>query len=326
MEITRFQRFLKLGTEGTLCRAGSFAFAPEDALETAAAIRELGSASVDLIISPGRRCAQVYALALAASIGDSLTRRAALAQLPTFLRSSEELFAFCEACRGLRGWGRGLRTAIGRWYNARTPEGVAAEVARCPESNGWSHRDLLRLSHPTPPTAEHRQVYEAITAGRIAPAVQDASAQPEPGPSLVRVEKRTLIAIDASTSMHGFHWAQAAELANRLSDVTEATVIAFDQQTYPLSRPVTQPPQSGGWVDHAVPFREGADYDAVVVITDADTWNAPETPDRLSTRIGKVVVVGFGLRPLFGELEDAEVLHIVGYDGSVSALILAFIA
>jgi 60 kDa SS-A/Ro ribonucleoprotein len=51
------------------------------------------------------------------------------------------------------GWGRGMKTCIQRWFEARTPEQrrqLAYQVVKYPSRDGWSQRDLIRLSHPYP--------------------------------------------------------------------------------------------------------------------------------------------------------------------------------
>ncbi|MCC7434009.1 MAG: TROVE domain-containing protein [Methanoregulaceae archaeon] len=326
MEITRFQRFLALGTEGTLCRTGEFTYAPEDAIHTAAAIRDLGPDAVTMILGEGRKSAQAYALAMAASLGDAPTRRDALAAMPSFLSTSAELFAFCDACRGLRGWGRGLRTAVGRWYTVRSVDELSREIVTCPEMAGWSHRDLLRLAHPAAPSPEHEQLFQWITTGEgHAPSVEEKVKPTEPE-RLEPTERSTLIAIDASTSMHGAHAAVATELANALAGLTQATLIGFSDRSFPLSAPVTELPSNGGWVDHSVPFAQEGIFDAIIMITDADTWNARSSPEHLLKKSCRLVVVGLGPRALFGEIESPDILHVIGYDGSVPALVRAFIA
>jgi len=326
MDMSRFHRFLALGTEGTLCRTGDFGYAVEDAIQTAAAIRELGPDAVALILGKGRKSAQVFALAMAASLGDAATRRAALQAMPTFLDTSVDLFSFCDACRGLRGWGRGLRTAVGRWYSTRSVEVLVREVVGCGEMGGWSHRDLLRLAHPAAPSPEHDRLFQWITTGEGQPPSVEEPAKPTEPTMLEPISRRTLIAIDSSTSMHGAHWTIAAELANTLASLTEATVIGFADRFYALNTPITRTPDSGGWVDHAVPFAHESPVDAMIMITDADTWNARSGPEHLRRQPGRLVVVGLGPRALFGEVEDPDILHVVGYDGSVPELVLAFIA
>lgn len=50
--------------------------------------------------------------------------------------------------KGLRGWGRGLRRAVGEWFTSKEPKELAYHAVKYQSRNGWSNRDLLRLSHP----------------------------------------------------------------------------------------------------------------------------------------------------------------------------------
>jgi 60 kDa SS-A/Ro ribonucleoprotein len=60
-----------------------------------------------------------------------------------------------------RGWGRGLRRAVGDWYLARESDQLAYQVLKYRQREGWSHRDLLRLSHPAGSGA-HRALFDFI--------------------------------------------------------------------------------------------------------------------------------------------------------------------
>ena len=53
-----------------------------------------------------------------------------------------------------------MRKAVGRWYNAQTPEGLAYGLVKYQARGGWSNRDLLRLAHPKPATDQHGVLYK----------------------------------------------------------------------------------------------------------------------------------------------------------------------
>ena len=55
----------------------------------------------------------LFALALAAGLGDEATRKAALEALPQVARTGTHLFQFASFVEGFRGWGRSLRRAVG---------------------------------------------------------------------------------------------------------------------------------------------------------------------------------------------------------------------
>jgi 60 kDa SS-A/Ro ribonucleoprotein len=125
----RLQRFLILGSEG-----GSY-YATEPA---------------------------VLALAIAAGLGHTA---AASEALPKVCRTGTHLFAFAEAVQGLRGWGRGLRKGIAGWYEGKSPEALAYQVAKYQRRDGWSHRDLLRLAHPAPAEPARQAIYRWVVGG-----------------------------------------------------------------------------------------------------------------------------------------------------------------
>src|SRR4051794_20562722 len=150
----RLDRFLVLGTEG-----GSY-YATERALtvENAHAVRRClladGPRAVARIAQVSREGRApkndpaVFALALAASLGDAATKVLALEALPEVCRTGTHLFQFAGAVQAQRGWGRGLRRAVGRWYTGKQPRDLAYQCVKYQEREGWSHRDLLRLAHP----------------------------------------------------------------------------------------------------------------------------------------------------------------------------------
>ena len=130
------RRFLVLGTEG-----GSF-YASQARLtrESAAAVEDClgrdGPRTVAEIVAVSRagrapkNDPAVFALAMAAGLGDEATRRAALAALPDVCRTGTHLFQFASFVEGFRGWGRALRRAVGAWYAHRTPDELAYQAVK----------------------------------------------------------------------------------------------------------------------------------------------------------------------------------------------------
>ena len=167
----RLDRWLVLGCEG-----GSF-YASEQAMTraNAATVEEClaadGARTVARIVAISRagraprNAPAVFALAMAAGHADLATRRAALAALPQVCRTGTELFHFARDVEGFRRWGRGLRGAVGAWYNDKPVERVAYQAIKYRERDGWSHRDLLRLAHPKAPSPEHDALYRWIVGG-----------------------------------------------------------------------------------------------------------------------------------------------------------------
>jgi 60 kDa SS-A/Ro ribonucleoprotein len=94
----------------------------------------------------------LQALAMAASPGfaSAFTNAAALAALPQVARTTAELCTFATFASGIRGWGRGLRSAIAGWYLAKPAAELANQMIRFRHQHGggWTDRDLIRRAHP----------------------------------------------------------------------------------------------------------------------------------------------------------------------------------
>lgn len=150
----RMERFLILGSEGGSYYAGEAKLTRENAQAVDRCIREDGERAVNLIVlisQEGRAPKNdpaIYALALAASAAEPRTRMTALANLNAVCRTGTHLFHFAAYVEQFRGWGRALRRAIGGWYLYPPVDEVAYQCVKYRQRDGWSHRDLLRLSHP----------------------------------------------------------------------------------------------------------------------------------------------------------------------------------
>jgi 60 kDa SS-A/Ro ribonucleoprotein len=150
----RLDRFLVLGAEGGTYYISERKLTVENAGAVQRCIVKDGGRTVRRIVEISeagrapRNDPAVFALALAASLGSPDTRAAALAALPRVCRVGTHLFQFAENVQAFRGWGRALRRAVGAWYAALEPRGLAYQLCKYQRRNGWSHRDLLRLTHP----------------------------------------------------------------------------------------------------------------------------------------------------------------------------------
>lgn len=164
-EWTRLDRFLILGTEGGSYYASEKTLTVENADALLRCVRSDGVRVVNRIveISVSGRAPKndpaLFALALCAGMGDELTRSAALTALPKVARTGFYLFSFLETVQGFRGWGRGLRRAVGAWYNEMDAKRLALQLTKYRQRNGWSHGDALRLASPKPSTPVHEALY-----------------------------------------------------------------------------------------------------------------------------------------------------------------------
>lgn len=150
----RLKRFLILGSESGSYYAGARTLMRENAQAVERCLAADGLRAVETIVQVSeagrapRNDPAVFALALAAASTDEAVRTAALAALPRVARTGTHLFQFADAVSSLRGWGRGLRRAVARWYLDMPVERLALQAVKYGARGGWSHRDLLRLAHP----------------------------------------------------------------------------------------------------------------------------------------------------------------------------------
>jgi 60 kDa SS-A/Ro ribonucleoprotein len=180
----RLDRFLILGSEGGSYYAREQELTRENAVAVLRAIQADGPRAVARIVevSEGGRAPRndpaIFALALAASLGDETTRRDAFAALPRVCRIGTHLMHFAQYVEGFRGWGRGLRKAVAGWY-AQPAADLALQAVKYQQRDGWSQRDLLRLAHPVAQTPEHQAIYHWMTQGW-----NGVGDEPHPEPAL----------------------------------------------------------------------------------------------------------------------------------------------
>jgi len=168
----RLDRFLVLGTEGGSYYASERILTRENAGAIERCLKADGRRTVDRIVevSQAGRAPKndpaLFALAMCAGLGNDTTVRLALLALPQVARIGTHLFHFAQFVEGFRGWGRGLRSAIGRWYTEKTPDALAYQAIKYQGRDGWTHKDLLRLAHPNAPTPAHAALFRWLIAGR----------------------------------------------------------------------------------------------------------------------------------------------------------------
>ena len=146
---TRLDRFLILGSEGGSYYASERKLTRENAEAVLRCIAADGARVVARIVAVSdagrapKNDPALFALALAAKLGDEPTRRAAHAALPRVARIGTHLFHFAEYVKALGGWGRGTMRAFARWYND-----MDGEPSRVPGREVPEPRRLVAPRHP----------------------------------------------------------------------------------------------------------------------------------------------------------------------------------
>src|SRR6187401_372414 len=168
---TRLDRFLILGAEG-----GTYYITERDLLKQnydalVRCIKTDGLRVVNRIveISDAGRAPKndpaIFALALVVTHGDAQAKAHAFANLGKVCRIGTHLFHFAEYVNAMRGWGRGLRNAVGHWYVDRGVDDLAHQAVKYQQRDGWSHSDLLRLAHPKALSPQHDAVFRWMLNG-----------------------------------------------------------------------------------------------------------------------------------------------------------------
>lgn len=169
----QLDRFLILGSETGTYYVGAKALTKLNAENVIEAIKEDGTRVVARIVEVStnslapKNDAAIFALALVTTYGDDEARKAAYDAVRQVCRTGTHLFAFADACDSLRGWGRGLRKAVGNWYNGQSAAELAYGLIKYQAREGWSHRDLLRLAHPVAVTPEHNALFKWATSKEL---------------------------------------------------------------------------------------------------------------------------------------------------------------
>ena len=180
----RFDRFLIFGSERGTYYIRERTLTVENATNARECIAEDGPRAVRRIVeisAAGRAPSNdpaLFALAMCAGLGNEATRTMALEALPEVARTGTHLFHFLQYIRAFRGWGRGVRRAVGRWYTAKPAPAVAYQILKYQARDGWAHRDALRLAHPKAPTVGHDVLFRYATRGwgALAPASKAPTA------------------------------------------------------------------------------------------------------------------------------------------------------
>lgn len=157
-EWKQLERFLILGSEGGTFYVSEKKLTADNANKVLLLLKKDGVKVVEKtveILKSGRAPkpdVAIFVLALAASKGDDATRKAALAAVPSALKTGTHLLKFVDTVNGLRGWGRGLKKAIQLWFKVRKNETLALQLVKYKQREGWSMADVLRLAKPVPET------------------------------------------------------------------------------------------------------------------------------------------------------------------------------
>lgn len=153
-DLQRLERFLILGTD-----KGTYYVSEKDltkqnvdflrtmiqrdaqiVLDTTVAISDAGRSY--------RNEAAIFVLALLLSEGPASIKAAVVEATPKVARTATHVYQLAQFIGNMGGWGRAKRRAVAQWFASKTGEQLAYQAVKYRQRNGWTLRDLMRLSHP----------------------------------------------------------------------------------------------------------------------------------------------------------------------------------
>lgn len=150
----RLERFLNLGTEGGSYYASEQKLTKENALATlrCVAADPIRVLNTTVAISDSGRAAKndpaLFVMAMLFGHAPAAVKPLLVSALPQVARIGTHIEHFAGYAEQFRGWGRSLRRAVGNWYVSKPAADLAYQLVKYQSRDKWSHRDLLRLSHP----------------------------------------------------------------------------------------------------------------------------------------------------------------------------------
>lgn len=152
-EKDRLERFLILGTDG-----GTYYVDEVDLTKSNVDfLRNLVKSNERLVVDTAidvsvngrayKNSPAIFALAVVLSEGKD--KEYARAGIQKVARTLPHVYELAQYIENLGGWGRAKRKAIAEWLTSKDVDTLAYQLVKYRQRNGWTARDLFRLSHPT---------------------------------------------------------------------------------------------------------------------------------------------------------------------------------
>lgn len=167
---TVLRRCLLIGTAQSTYYAGKHELTSEfiDVVRDAIAQNPDRVAEEILYASDGRSInnnAPILALVLL-SMGETPEAKRAFTQIfPQVVRTGSHFYEWLSYTKSMRGFGKVVREAGKAWLSCEDVKGLAYQLLKYQQRQGFSHRDALRLFHVKPPTKDHDRLFQWVTQG-----------------------------------------------------------------------------------------------------------------------------------------------------------------
>lgn len=171
-DFTKLDRFLILGTEKGTFYATERKLTNDSATTIVNLIQKDGLRVVQRIVEVSdqglavKNAPAIFALALAVKHGDTDTKKAAMAALPKIARTSTDMFSFVDQYKNGLGGGIGavVKAGLKNWYLSKADEKLAYQLVKYRQRDGWTHHDVLHLSHPKAATDTTNKLFQFAKA------------------------------------------------------------------------------------------------------------------------------------------------------------------
>ncbi|MBD1923309.1 TROVE domain-containing protein [Microcoleus sp. FACHB-831] len=164
------RRGLLIGTAKSTYYAGKRELTEDFVEVLKGAIAENPSRVAEEIIyaSDGRainNSAPIFALVLL-SMGETPEAKKAFQEIfPAVVRTGSHFYEWLNYTKSMRGFGKVIREVGKTWLSREDIQGLAYQLLKYQQRQGFSHRDALRLFHVKPDTEERRQLFEWVVKG-----------------------------------------------------------------------------------------------------------------------------------------------------------------
>ncbi|AXH68809.1 Ro-like RNA binding protein [Streptomyces phage SparkleGoddess] len=149
---SRLERFLILGTDKGTYYVGEQKLTAQNVSFLKNLVQKDERLVVDTLVDVsvnGRALKNSPALfALATVMTEGKDKAYAREAVQKVARTSTHLFEYAQYIDDLGGWGRAKRRSVAEWYENKSLDTLAYQAVKYRQRNGWTHRDLFRLSHP----------------------------------------------------------------------------------------------------------------------------------------------------------------------------------
>lgn len=150
----RLERFLILGTDGGSYYVGEEDLTKQNVNFIIDMIKRDASSVLSVVEDVSvngrayRNSAAIFVLALVLNHGSDEAKAQVVVLTPKVARTATMVFELAHFIDSLGGWGRAKRSAIVSWFKSKTADELAYQAVKYRQRNGWTLRDLMRLSHP----------------------------------------------------------------------------------------------------------------------------------------------------------------------------------